>query len=69
MDYCIGFSLIDVSDLEPKLTELTAVEIEVKGVCEPYRVSLEPCVISIPGQILLETTLKKSFKVIALWIY
>ena len=38
-------------------------EVELKGVCEPYDVVIEPSVLLIPGQILQDTATRHKFKV------
>ena len=45
---------------------MTALEIEVKGECEPISVILQPYAIHVPGSILVETSVKKPFRVIVL---
>ena len=39
-------------------------EVELKGVCEPYDVSIEPRVLLIPGEILQDTVTRRKFKVV-----
>ena len=46
---------------------MTALEIEVKGECEPISVILQPYTIHVPGSILVETSVKKPFRVIVLY--
>ena len=45
------------------MEDVTALEIEVKGECEPLSVILQPYAIHAPGSILVETSMKKPFRV------
>ena len=45
------------------IQDLTALQMEVKGQCEDFKVILQPYAIYIPGQILVETPVKKIFRV------
>ncbi|CAF87800.1 unnamed protein product, partial [Tetraodon nigroviridis] len=56
----------DHSSLQPlqaggKLTDVVALEIEVKGSAEPYQVLLEPCAIVITGEIFISRATHKRF--------
>ena len=42
---------------------MTALQIELKGECEEYKVMLQPYAVYVPGQILVETPVKKMFRV------
>ena len=42
---------------------MTALQIEVKGQCEEFKVMLQPYAVYIPGQILVETPIKRMFRV------
>lgn len=44
--------------------EDTVLEVDIKGVCLPYNVLIEPSAFLIPGQIMQDTVIKKKFKVI-----
>ena len=48
---------------EPQVEDVTALEIEVRGACESLKVSLHPFAINIPGQLMVETAVKKKVKV------
>jgi hypothetical protein len=54
------------SSVEPRVSDLTCLEIALKGECEPLQVVLQPFAIHIPGQILVETVVKQQFRVISL---
>lgn len=43
--------------------DVIAMELEVKGSTEPYRILLEPYVLFIPGESYIHTTIRKGFKV------
>ena len=49
--------------VEPFVEDVTALEIETKGECEPLCVLLQPYAIHIPGQVLVETCVKRQFRV------
>ncbi|ELU16950.1 hypothetical protein CAPTEDRAFT_224255 [Capitella teleta] len=44
--------------------DLTGLEISLKGECIPLQVLLQPCIVHIPGQILVETAVKQQFKLL-----
>ncbi|XP_051796597.1 deleted in lung and esophageal cancer protein 1 isoform X2 [Acanthochromis polyacanthus] len=57
----------DSSVLQPvqtgsKVSSVVAMEIEVKGSTEPYRVLLEPYTVVVPGEILTHTPTRRQFK-------
>ena len=43
--------------------DLTALECGVKATCVPFSVLLQPYAIYIPGQVLVETSVKRQFRV------
>ncbi|XP_042366373.1 deleted in lung and esophageal cancer protein 1 [Plectropomus leopardus] len=45
-----------------KVSDVTAMEIEVKGSTEPYQVLLEPYAIVIPGEVFICTATRRQFK-------
>jgi hypothetical protein len=54
----------DIVFTEPLIEDVTALEFEVKGVCEAISVILQPYAITIPGKTMVETLLKRQFKVL-----
>ena len=48
---------------EKEMQDLTALEVEVKGTCEPFSVLLQPYAIYIPGTVLVNTPVKRQFRV------
>lgn len=50
-----------------KVSDVIAMEIEVKGSTEPYQVLLEPYAIIIPGELYVFTTTRKRFTVF-MWL-
>lgn len=61
------------SSLQPlqpgvKVTNVVALELEVKGSTEPYQILLEPCAIVITGEILISTATHRRF-LVNLYIY
>lgn len=52
-----------LADAEPMVSDLTGLEIALKGECEPLQVVLQPLALHIPGQILVETGVKSQFRV------
>lgn len=46
-----------------KVSDVVALEIEVKGSTEPYQVLLEPNVVVIPGEIFISIETRRSFMV------
>jgi len=42
---------------------VTALEVEVKGSSEPYKILLEPYAVLIPGETYIHNTIRKRFKV------
>ena len=65
--YIMSLTLVDIIQIwsEPMVTDLTGLEIAVKGECEPLQVLLQPYAVHIPGQILVETGVKHQFRVSA----
>lgn len=49
--------------LEPVTEDVTAMEIEAKGFCEPLSCMLQPYAIHIPGLLTMETAVKRQFRV------
>ncbi|XP_038149593.1 deleted in lung and esophageal cancer protein 1 [Cyprinodon tularosa] len=49
-----------------KMSNVTIMEIEVKGSTEPYCILLEPSAILVPGENFIYTTIRKQFKI---WNY
>ena len=45
------------------IQDMTTLQIEVKGQCEEFKVMLQPYAMYIPGQILIETPMKRMFRV------
>ncbi|CAG5895998.1 unnamed protein product [Menidia menidia] len=59
--------LCDSSVLQPvqsgsRVSNVTIMEIEVKGSTEPYQILLEPYAVVVVGEILLHTTIHRQFK-------
>ncbi|XP_053198841.1 deleted in lung and esophageal cancer protein 1 [Scomber japonicus] len=57
----------DDSVLQPvcvgsKVNDVIVIDIEVKGLTEPYHVLLEPYAVVIPGELLIGTTTRRQFK-------
>lgn len=46
-----------------KVSDVVALEIEVKGSTEPYQVLLEPSAVVIPGEIFISKETRRSFMV------
>ncbi|KAK3541455.1 hypothetical protein QTP86_025941 [Hemibagrus guttatus] len=44
------------------VSDVIAMELEVKGTTEPYRILLEPYALFIPGESYIHTTIRKGFK-------
>ena len=64
MVYSYGRALTPrCSRTEPDEEDVTALELEVKGVCEPLSVMLQPYAIHIPGQLMMQTATKRQFRV------
>jgi len=53
---------------ESILRERTVLEVELKGVCEPYDVVIQPSILIIPGQIAQDTVVRRKFKVLIIII-
>ncbi|XP_030622999.1 deleted in lung and esophageal cancer protein 1 [Chanos chanos] len=49
-------------DQVPRVSDVIVTEIECKGSTEPFRILLEPYAILIPGQVLINTTIRRDFK-------
>lgn len=47
----------------PKISDMIAMEIEVKGLTEPFRVRLDPCAVVVPGMLFMGTTTRVKVKV------
>ena len=45
------------------MEDVTALEMEVKGECEPLSVMLRPYALHIPGQLMVQTAVKRQFMV------
>ena len=64
MVYSYGRALTPrCSRTEPDEEDVTALELEVKGVCEPRSGMLQPYAIHIPGQLMMQTATKRQFRV------
>ena len=48
---------------EPKVNDMTALEVEVKGECVPLEVIVQPYAVYIPGQVMVETSVKRPLRV------
>ena len=59
----VMFVVVYLSGSQPAVCEITALELELKGDCQPYCVSIEPTVIAIPGQLYQGTVIKRKFMV------
>ncbi|KAI7792764.1 putative deleted in lung and esophageal cancer protein 1, partial [Triplophysa rosa] len=44
------------------VNDVTVLEVEVKGSTEPFKILLEPYAVLIPGETLIHTTIRKTFK-------
>ena len=49
--------------IEPEEEDVTALELEVKGVCDPLSVMLQPYAVHVPGDLMLSTSTKRQFRV------
>ena len=45
------------------IQDMTTLQIELKGQCEEFKVMLQPYAMYIPGHILIETPVKRTFRV------
>lgn len=61
--YLCSFSSLKPLQAGSKVTDVVALEIEVKGSTEPYQVLLEPCAIVITGEIFISTATHRRFLV------
>lgn len=62
--------LCSSSSLQPlqagtKVSDVVALEIEVKGSTEPYQVLLEPNAVVIPGEIFISMPTRRNFTVLS----
>ncbi|KAL1006248.1 hypothetical protein UPYG_G00069720 [Umbra pygmaea] len=49
-------------DLSPKVKDVIVMVIEVKGWTETYQVLLEPYSVHVPGEVFINTTIRRTFK-------
>ncbi|XP_022081791.1 deleted in lung and esophageal cancer protein 1-like [Acanthaster planci] len=47
-----------------QVSDIVGLEVELKGDCEEFRVTIEPYAIFVPGKLLMSTTIRKPFKMI-----
>lgn len=66
---CSKSSVLQPVRLGSKVSDVIAMEIEVKGLTESYQVLLEPYAVVIPGEIFICTTTRKHFKVLKVILF